>query len=110
HNPLIGACLDTGHLIRSAQQPFGKKLDPAEQVRVMKDRNFGMHLKDHDNTRETDVVYGKGALDVPAVLKALREVKFKGHISIEYEANPQEPSPDMKECVAVFKESVKKIA
>ena len=31
HNPLIGACLDTGHLIRAAQ--LGKKLDPAEQIR-----------------------------------------------------------------------------
>jgi sugar phosphate isomerase/epimerase len=107
HNPLIGACLDTGHLIRAAQ--LGKKLDPAEEVRTMGARNFGMHLKDHDNTKRTDVIYGKGALDVPAVLKALREVKFKGSISIEYEANPQEPSPDMKACVEVFKESVKKL-
>ncbi len=35
HNPLIGTCLDTGHLIRSAQEPFNKKLDPADQVRKM---------------------------------------------------------------------------
>ena len=35
----------------------------------MGDRNFGMHLKDHDNKRKTDVVYGKdgGVLDVGAV-------------------------------------------
>jgi sugar phosphate isomerase/epimerase len=107
HHPLIGSCLDTGHLIRAAQ--LGKKLDPAEEVRVMGARNFGMHLKDHDNERKTDVVIGKGALDVPAVLRALREVKFKGMISIEYEANPADPSPDVKECVAVFKESVRKL-
>ena len=46
----------------------------------MGDRNFGMHLKDHDNKRKTDVVFGDptGVLDVPAVLKALKEVKFKG--------------------------------
>ncbi|MCS6852016.1 MAG: sugar phosphate isomerase/epimerase [Gemmataceae bacterium] len=108
HHPLIGSCLDTGHLIRAEQ--LGKKLDPAAQVRVMGARNFGMHLKDHDNARKTDVVYGKGALDVPAVLRALREVKFQGYISIEYEANPQEPSPDIKACVEVFKEAVKKLA
>src|SRR5436305_3515997 len=47
HHPLIGACLDTGHLIRAEQ--LGEKLDPAQQVRVMGARNFGMHLKDHDN-------------------------------------------------------------
>ncbi len=67
HHELIGACLDTGHLIRAAQ--LGKKLDPAEQVRVMGKRNFGMHLKDHDNKKGTDVVYGKGVLDVPGVLR-----------------------------------------
>ena len=100
HHKLIGTCLDTGHLIRMAQ--LGEKLDPAEQVKVMGDRNFGMHLKDHDNKRKTDVVFGDpaGVLDVAAVLKALREVKFKGPISIEYEANPNDPSPDMKKCVA----------
>lgn len=110
HHPLIGSCLDTGHLIRSAQPPFNKKLDPAEQVRIMGARNFGMHLKDHDNEKRTDVVYGKGDLDVPAVLKALRDVKFKGYISIEYEAHPEDPSPDMKACLDVFKEAVKNLA
>jgi inosose dehydratase len=109
HHPLIGSCLDTGHLIRCAQAPFNKKLVPQDEVRVMKDRNFGMHLKDHDNDKKTDVVYGKGVLDVTEVLKALREVKFKGYISIEYEANPQDPTDDVKACVEVFSESVKKL-
>jgi sugar phosphate isomerase/epimerase len=108
HHPLIGSCLDTGHLIRAAQ--LGKKLDPAAEVRIMGPRNFGMHLKDHDNRLKTDVIYGKGALDVPAVLKALRDVKFKGHISIEYEAHPDDPSPDMRACLDVFKQAAKSVA
>jgi sugar phosphate isomerase/epimerase len=105
HNALIGSCLDTGHLIRSEQ--LGKKLDPAAEIRTMGDRNFGLHLKDHDNQKKEDVIYGKGVLDVPGVLKALRDVKFKGYISIEYEAHPEDPSPDMKACLDVFKEAVK---
>jgi sugar phosphate isomerase/epimerase len=109
HSPRIGSCLDTGHLIRAEQ--LGKKLDPATEVRIMGPRNFGMHLKDHDNKRKTDVIYGRdgGVLDVPGVLKALRDVKFAGYISIEYEAHPEDPSPDMKACVEVFKESVRKL-
>lgn len=107
HHPLIGSCLDTGHLIRAAQ--LGKKLDPAEQIRVMGARNFGIHLKDHDNKQDTDVVYGQGVLDVPAVLKALKDVKFKGYISIEYEAHPENPSPDMRACLDVFKQAVKNL-
>jgi sugar phosphate isomerase/epimerase len=106
HHALIGSCLDTGHLIRAAQ--LGKKLDPAQQIRKMGKRNFGIHLKDHDNKKKTDVVYGKGALDVPAVLAALKEVKFKGLISIEYEANADNPSPDVKACVQVVKDAAKK--
>ncbi len=105
---MIGACLDTGHLIRSAQ--LGKNLDPATEVRTMGKRNFGMHLKDHDNKKNTDVVFGKGVLDVDSVLKALREVGFKGMISIEYEANPQDPSQDLKACIDIFNTAVKKIS
>lgn len=108
HHPLIGSCLDTGHLIRTEQ--VGEKLDPAAEVRKMGARNFGMHLKDHDNKKKTDVVYGKGVLDVASVLKALRDVKFAGVISIEYEANEAEPSPDMKACVDVFKKVARNLA
>lgn len=109
HHKLIGSCLDTGHLLRMAQ--LGEKLDPAEQVRIMGDRNFGMHLKDHDNKRKTDVVFGDatGALDVAAVFKALKDVKFTGAVAIEYEANPSDPSPDMKKCVAYVRETVKNL-
>lgn len=109
HHKLIGACLDTGHLIRMAQ--LGEKLDPAEQVKIMGDRNFGMHLKDHDNKKKEDVVFGspEGVLDIAAVLKALREVKFKGAICIEYEAHPEDPSPDMKKCTAYTRETAKKL-
>jgi sugar phosphate isomerase/epimerase len=106
---LIGSCLDTGHLIRMEQ--LGEKLDPAEQVKVMGARNFAMHLKDHDNKKRTDVPFGDpaGVLNVAAVLKALKEVKFTGYINIEYEANPNDPSPDVKKCVAHVKETVSKL-
>ncbi len=106
HHPLIGTCLDTGHLIRAAQEPFNKRLDPAQQVRLMGARNFGMHLKDHDNKARHDVIFGQGVLDVPAVVKALRDVKFKGYISIEYEHHPEDPAEDVKACLAVLRKAV----
>lgn len=111
HHPLIGTCLDTGHLIRMGQSPFNEPLDPAEQIRKMGSRNFGLHLKDHDNRRRTDVPFGDktGSLDVPAVLLALKAVKFGGYVSIEYEANPDEPTADVKKCVAYLKEAVAKV-
>jgi sugar phosphate isomerase/epimerase len=112
HNRRIGTCLDTGHLIRSAKAPFNRNLDPAQQIRAMGARNFGLHLKDHNNMRDTDVVFGRdgGVLDVVAVLRALREVNFRGYISIEYEANPANPTPDVRACLDVFRDSVRRLS
>ena len=109
HHELIGTCLDTGHLIRAAQLDI--KLDPVEQIKIMGARNFGLHLKDHDNKRMTDVPFGDktGVLDVLGVLKELKDVKFKGYIAIEYEASEKDPTADVKTCVAYFKEQVKKL-
>jgi sugar phosphate isomerase/epimerase len=105
HHPLVGSCLDTGHLIRCAQ--LGVKLDPAQQIRLMGARNFGIHLKDHDNARHTDVVFGKGPLNVRSVIDALRAVRFAGMISIEYEASPDEPTADVRACVQAFNEAAR---
>jgi sugar phosphate isomerase/epimerase len=112
HNELIGTCLDTGHLIRAAI--LGEKLDPAQQIRLMGKRNFAIHLKDNDNEAEkkgdpdSNVVFGKGALDLDSVLKALKEVGFKGTIEVEYESHPKDPMPDVKECLAVLEKAAKK--
>ena len=106
HHPLIGTCLDTGHLIRMARKPFELELDPVRQIRLMGKRNFGIHLKDHDIARGVNVNYGQGSLDVVAVLKVLKEIGFDGPVSIEHEANPGEPDADMKACVDDFKKAV----
>ena len=108
HNALIGTCLDTGHLIRAAQ--LGKKLDPVEEVRKMGARNFGIHLKDWNNDTKQEVIAGQGNLDVPGLLQALRDVKFKGMISIEYEAKEEEPTDDVRSDIQVVKDAVKKLA
>ena len=109
HNPLIGTCLDTGHLIRTAQ--VAEPLDPIQQIGVMGARNFGLHLKDHDNKRKTDVPFGDptGVLNVPGVLAALKKVKFAGYVSIEYEANADNPLPDVEKCLAYLRTAAAKV-
>ena len=56
------------------------------------------------------MVIGQGALDVPGVVQSLRDVQFKGFISLEYEANPQNPSPDMAASLGVLRAAIKKTA
>ncbi len=111
HHPLVGTCLDTGHLIRA--DILGKKLDPVEEIRKMGARNFGIHLKDNDNEAEkqgksdSNVVLGKGRLDVPGVLKALRAVNFQGGLNIEYESHPAEPTAEVRACVEVVEKAAR---
>lgn len=92
----IGACADLGHYIRSSEKP-------AEVIRLLKGRLFGVHLKDFaEMKKETKgVILGKGHLDLPMVFAALEQIGFPedGALSLEYEENPQSPFDDIRQCV-----------
>ncbi len=108
HDKRIGACVDCGHYLRSGE-------DPVKCVLELKDRVYGVHIKDEKetNTKASDnVVIGKGHLDVVGLFKALRQVKFPadGSLALEYEANPANPIDDMKACLEVAKEAIAKSA
>ncbi len=106
HHPLIGACVDTGHFIRS-------KEDPVEAILRLKNRVFALHIKDEAKMEKVshNTVIGEGHLDVVGVFKALKKVKFPadGSISLEYEANPQNPIDDIKQCIEVAKEAIAEV-
>lgn len=103
----IGACVDTGHFLRSGE-------DPVKAVRELGPRVFAAHIKDDVELGRgsKNVVIGKGKLDVVGLFKALREIKFPadGSLSLEYEANPKNPIDDMKACLTVAKEAIAKSA
>jgi sugar phosphate isomerase/epimerase len=87
HSKHIGACLDTGHCIRSGEKP-------AETIEKMGERLISMHLKDW-TLNGPERILGEGDLDLPAVAKALKALKFTGPIMAEYELSPGNPAPDM---------------
>jgi inosose dehydratase len=107
HSPLIGACADLGHYIRSAE-------DPVRVINLFEGRLYGVHLKDfaEQKAKTKGVILGKGHLDVVGVFKALRKVNFPadGALSLEYEENPKDPLADVKECLAVASEGALKAA
>lgn len=107
HNPLIGACADLGHYIRSAE-------DPVRVINLLEGRLYGVHLKDfaEQKAKTKGVILGQGHLDVVGVFKALRKVNFPadGALSLEYEENPKDPLPDVKQCLAVASEGAMKAA
>lgn len=106
-HPNIGACIDTGHFIRSAE-------DPVKAVRELKGRVFALHIKDEAEQKPNshNVIIGQGHLDLVGLFQALRDTGFPndGSISLEYEAKPENPLEDMKACVTAAKEAIAKLA
>ncbi|MBN2312244.1 MAG: sugar phosphate isomerase/epimerase [Candidatus Hydrogenedentes bacterium] len=88
HSPLIGACLDTGHCIRSSERP-------EDVIAQLGDRLISLHLKDW-SLGGAEQIIGQGDLNLPAVAAALRAVGFNGPVVMEYEESPDNPVPDMK--------------
>jgi len=107
HDHRIGACVDCGHFLSSGE-------DPVKCVLTLRDRVYGVHLKDHAEIgrKSPDVVIGQGHLDVVGLFRAIREINFPadGALSLEYEANPDNPLDDMKACLAAAKEAIAKLA
>jgi sugar phosphate isomerase/epimerase len=100
-DPLIGVCVDTGHALRS-------KEDPVEWVKALALRVHGMHLKDvKDATKFT--VLGRGDLRLDSLFHVLSEMKFKPVISLEYEESPADPVPDIRECLEAARRSINKV-
>ena len=89
HSRLIGACIDTGHSIRSGE-------DPVDVARQLGDRVLSLHLKDWMLGGKEEII-GEGDLDLPAFAAALRDIGFDGPVVMEYEESPDNPVPDMAE-------------
>lgn len=88
HSPLIGACVDTGHVIRAGEKPH-------EVIEQLGNRVHSLHLKDWKFGGEEQIL-GEGELDLEAVARALRAISFRGPIVMEYENSPENPVPEMK--------------
>jgi sugar phosphate isomerase/epimerase len=98
-DPRMGYCLDTGHLVRSGGKPL-------EAIKLFGSRLHTLHLKDPISATGHDTVYGHGIGDIKSVLAALKEQKFNGFISIEYETDNDATAVDeMRQCVDFVRQS-----
>lgn len=100
----LGICADVGHWLRSG-------LDPVESLQKANGHVFQIHMKDLNTKNENshDVHWGKGEINMDAVIKELKKQKFKGGISAEYEHNWENNRPDVAQSVANFRESFTKL-
>ena len=107
-HPLIGACVDTGHFLRSDE-------DPVEAIQRLGKRVFGVHLKDvltvtkGGKKQKLFKILGEGNLDVAGCLKSLRQLKYDKCLALEYEENPKNPLSDIDICLKAVRAAVKKL-
>jgi sugar phosphate isomerase/epimerase len=125
-HPLIGACVDTGHYIRSDE-------DPVEVIEKLGPRVFGVHFKDARTVRDAAeierlskvlpqnrvrqlekegkvfTILGEGELNVLGCLKALRALNYQRSVSLEYEESEQNPLSDIEQCLKSVREAVQKL-
>lgn len=95
----IGLYLDTAWAIDAKQ-------DPIKMVEQFGGRLVGVHVKDfvYDRHRhESDVIVGRGILELPKFLAALDTANYQGPLVIEYEADETNPAPALRECVAALR-------
>jgi len=93
-DPRIGVCHDTGHTLRAG-------VDPAEATRACGERLHDVHLKDVDAAAAGghSVELGRGVMDIPAFLDALRAIGYSGVLGVEYEKHMDDLLPGLAECV-----------
>ncbi|HSV72808.1 MAG TPA: sugar phosphate isomerase/epimerase [Chthonomonadales bacterium] len=97
-NHRVGACIDTGHFIRSG-------VDPVEAVRALGRRVHGVHLKDA-RRQNTDTDVGQGELRLVDFLVELRRLRFRGPMVLEYELEPQNPSAGIDRSLAATRDAI----
>jgi sugar phosphate isomerase/epimerase len=69
------------------------------------ERLLDLHVKDLRDKKDKDsqVEVGRGALDIPGLLRALVKARFAGHVALEYEINADAPQVGIKESIAYLR-------
>ncbi|MCX6254694.1 MAG: sugar phosphate isomerase/epimerase [Bacteroidia bacterium] len=97
-DPRIGICIDIGHTIRDGQ-------DPSVDILRYGSRIYDMHIKDVDKASKEGktVEMGRGIIDIPEVVAALRKIKYNGNCSLEFEKDMKDPLAGIAESIGYLK-------
>lgn len=98
HDNRIGCCIDTGHFLRSRE-------DPVHAVEAFGTRIYGVHLKDVKDG-EKFTILGRGDLRTVDLLKALAARKYRYLLALEYEESPEDPLADIRACLAEARSAI----
>ena len=94
----MGLCIDIGHTVRTG----------TDVVRAVADagaRLLDMHAKDlRDLTAKgSQCIVGQGAIPIAAIFEQLQAMRYAGYVNLEYEIDPDDPLPGMKQSFAYMR-------
>lgn len=94
----VGLCLDIGHQYRDGK-------DPVKAIADFADRIHDMHIKNvtEATKKGKGIEMPRGKIDMVAVVRALRKIKYGGVCSLEYEKDMQNPLAGITESINYFR-------
>ncbi len=94
----LGLCLDIGHDFRDGKDPIKAMLQFADRIHDIHIKNVTAPTK-----AGRAIEMPRGAIDMPAFVRALRKVKYSGMCSLEYEKDMEDPMLGVAESVGYFR-------
>lgn len=97
-DPRVGLCIDMGHTVRAG----------ADVVRAVADagpRLLDMHAKDLRDFSSVDsqCAVGEGKMPIAEIFRELRRMRYPGYVNLEYEIEPDNPLPGMKQSISYMR-------
>jgi sugar phosphate isomerase/epimerase len=91
-DPRVGLCMDIGHTVRTGTDPVRAAADAGPRL-------LDLHAKDLRDLKDKDsqCVVGEGKIPIPALFRQLERMRYSGYVNLEYEIEPDNPMPGMKQ-------------
>lgn len=97
-DPRMGLCIDLGHTVRAGTDPVQAIADAGSRV-------HDMHAKDLRDFKSADsqCIVGEGKIPIADIFQQLRAVGYPGYVNLEYEIDPDNPLPGMRQSFAFMR-------
>ena len=94
----IGCCMDLGHSVRMGE-------DIVKDIKKYKAWIYDIHIKDESAASKEGQTWeiGRGVMDFRPIVKVLRQIKYKGVVSLEFEKNGDNPHPGIAESIGYLR-------
>lgn len=94
----IGCCMDLGHSVRMGE-------DIVKDIKKYKEWIYDIHIKDESAASKAGQTWemGRGVMDFRPIVKVLRQIKYKGVVSLEFEKNGDNPHPGVAESIGYLR-------